>query len=80
MDSSLKGGVRDKINTYRGWTLPSNRCIKVIEMCSVGGPMADIDLKKSKIKKYICKECGREFKALGKPKCPDCKSKNVEQQ
>lgn len=50
-------------------------------MCSVGGPMADLDLKKAKLKKYVCKECGKEFKVLsGRPKCPECKSNNVEMQ
>ena len=35
-------------------------------MCSSGGPMADIDLKKLKTKKYHCKDCGNTFKGLGK--------------
>ena len=35
-------------------------------MCSSGGPMADIDLKKLKTKKYKCKDCGNSFKGLGK--------------
>ena len=30
-------------------------------MCSSGGPMADIDLKKLKTKKYRCLDCGNEF-------------------
>ena len=30
-------------------------------MCSSGGPMADIDLKKLKTKKYRCKDCGNSF-------------------
>ena len=38
-------------------------------MCSSGGPMADIDLKKLKTKKY----------QLGKKVvCPSCQSDNVE--
>jgi len=41
--------------------------------------MADLDLKKSKIKKYRCIACGKEFKALGNPKCPECKSKELEE-
>ena len=49
-------------------------------MCSVGGPAVDIDLKKTKtkIRKYRCSDCGKEFKVLsGKAKCPECKSTNV---
>ena len=43
-------------------------------MCSSGGPMADIDLKKLKTKKYHC-----TFKGLGKKVvCPSCQSDNVE--
>lgn len=48
-------------------------------MCSSGGPMADIDLKKLKTKKYHCKDCGNSFKGLGKKVvCPSCQSDNVE--
>jgi len=47
-------------------------------MCSVGGPMADIDIKKAKIRRYECKKCGKKFKVLsGKAKCPECKSTDV---
>ncbi len=50
-------------------------------MCSAGGPMIDMDLKKAKIKKYVCKDCGKKFKVLsGKPKCPECKSADIDQQ
>ena len=49
------------------------------KMCSSGGPMADIDLKKLKTKKYRCKECGNTFKGIGrKVVCPSCQSDNVE--
>ena len=48
-------------------------------MCSSGGPMADIDLKKLKTKKYHCKNCGNSFKGLGrKVVFPSCQSYNVE--
>ena len=48
-------------------------------MCSSGGPMADIDLKKLKTKKYHCKNCVNSFKGLGrKVICPSCQSDNVE--
>ena len=48
-------------------------------MCSSGGPMADIDLKKLKTKKYHCKSCGNSFKGLGKKVvCPSCQSDAVE--
>lgn len=47
-------------------------------MCSVGGPMADLDLKKTKIRKYKCSKCGKEFKVLsGNAKCPECKSTDL---
>lgn len=47
-------------------------------MCSTGGPMADIDLKKLKTKKYKCHDCGNTFKGLGKKVvCPSCQSDNV---
>ena len=48
-------------------------------MCSSGGPMADINIKKLKTKKYHCKDCGNTFKGLGKKVvCPSCQSDNVE--
>lgn len=48
-------------------------------MCSSGGPMADIDLKKLKTKKYHCKSCGNTFKGIGrKVVCPSCQSDDVE--
>ena len=48
-------------------------------MCSSGGPMADLSMKKLKIKKYKCRECGNEFKGLGrKVICPSCQSDDVE--
>ena len=48
-------------------------------MCSTGGPMADIDLKKLKTKRYRCLDCGNDFKGLGwKVICPSCQSDNVE--
>ena len=48
-------------------------------MCSTGGPMADIDLKKLKSKRYRCLDCGNDFKGLGrKVICPSCQSDNVE--
>ncbi|HHW15874.1 MAG TPA: hypothetical protein GXX31_00600 [Methanothermobacter sp.] len=48
-------------------------------MCSVGGPMVDIDLKKVTSRKCKCLDCGNEFKGVGKKvKCPSCQSENVE--
>lgn len=47
-------------------------------MCSTGGPMADIDIKKLKTKKYQCKKCGNTFKGIGKKViCPSCQSDDV---
>ena len=65
-------------------------------MCSSGGPMAELSMKKLKTKKYKCLDCGNEklktkkykcldcgndFKGLGKKViCPSCQSDNVEAQ
>ena len=50
-------------------------------MCSSGGPMADVDLGKLKSKKYKCNDCGNKFKGIGKKViCPSCQSDNVEEQ
>ena len=47
-------------------------------MCSTGGPMADIDIKKLKTKKYQCTKCGNTFKGIGKKViCPSCQSDDV---
>lgn len=57
--------------------------IKKIEgdfMCTVGGPMADVKMKKLKTKRYKCLDCGNDFKGLGKRViCPSCQSDNVEE-
>ena len=48
-------------------------------MCSTGGPMADINLKKLKTRKYKCNKCGNTFKGIGKNViCPKCKSEDTE--
>jgi Zn finger protein HypA/HybF involved in hydrogenase expression len=48
-------------------------------MCTVGGPMADIDIKKMKTRKCRCLDCGNEFKGVGRRViCPSCQSDNVE--
>ena len=48
-------------------------------MCTVGGPMADIKMKKLKTKRCKCLDCGNEFKGIGKRVvCPSCQSDNVE--
>ncbi|MEA4957388.1 MAG: hypothetical protein VB038_06645 [Methanobrevibacter sp.] len=48
-------------------------------MCTVGGPMADIKMRKLKTKRYKCLDCGNDFKGLGKKViCPSCQSENVE--
>lgn len=40
--------------------------------------MADIDLKKRKLKKYECLNCGSKFKGIGKAViCPTCMSKKI---
>ena len=50
-------------------------------MCSSGGPMADLSMKKLKTKKYKRLDCGNDFKGLGKKViCPSCQSDNVEAQ
>ncbi len=50
------------------------------DMCTVGGPMADVKMKKLKTKRYRCLDCGNEFKGLGrKVVCPTCQSENVEE-
>jgi len=50
-------------------------------MCSSGGPMAELSMKKLKTKKYKCLDCGNDFKGLGKKIiCPSCQSDNVEAQ
>lgn len=44
-------------------------------MCSAGGPpdiQFDLDGEE-----YRCNDCGETFKALDKPICPHCKSKNA---
>jgi predicted Zn-ribbon and HTH transcriptional regulator len=47
-------------------------------MCSVGGP-PDFDFDMGAVEKYKCKECGDEFKGIGKnPTCPKCASDKVE--
>ena len=33
-------------------------------MCSSGGPMADLSMKKLKTKKYKCLDCGNDFYLL----------------
>ena len=43
-------------------------------MCSSGGPMADLSMKKLKTKKYKCLDLGK------KVICPSCQSENVEAQ
>ena len=40
-------------------------------MCSSGGPMAELSMKKLKTKKYKCLDCGND---------PSCQSDNVEAQ
>lgn len=47
-------------------------------MCSTGGPMADIDLKKLKTKRYRCLDCGNDSKALAESNLPIRQSDNVE--
>lgn len=49
-------------------------------MCSVGDAF-NIDIEEDiKMSEYTCKDCGKEFKGIGKNlKCPVCKSLNVEQ-
>lgn len=50
------------------------------KMCTVGGPMADIKMKKLKTKKYRCLDCKNEFKGMGRRiVCPSCQSDNVEE-
>lgn len=47
-------------------------------MCSVGGP-PDVDFNMDEVKRYKCKECGNDFKGMGKkPVCPTCSSEDVE--
>ncbi len=47
-------------------------------MCSVGGP-PDLDFDMGQVEEYKCKNCGSEFKGIGKsPSCPKCSSENVE--
>jgi Zn finger protein HypA/HybF involved in hydrogenase expression len=49
-----------------------------IKMCSVGGP-PDFDFEMGQVEKYKCKDCGGEFKGIGKnPSCPKCASEKVE--
>ncbi|HOI41121.1 MAG TPA: hypothetical protein PL168_10355 [Methanobacterium sp.] len=49
-------------------------------MCSVGGPMADLKMKKLKTKRYHCLDCDNEFKGIGRRVvCPACQSDNVEE-
>lgn len=49
-------------------------------MCTVGGPMADLKMKKLKTKRYRCLDCGNEFQGIGKRVvCPSCQSENVEE-
>ena len=45
-------------------------------MCSSGGPMADLSMKKLKTKKYKCLDCGNDFKGLGKKVICPSKHKN----
>ena len=48
-------------------------------MCSVGGPMADLKMKKLKTRKCKCLDCGNTFKGMGRRiMCPSCQSENVE--
>lgn len=48
-------------------------------MCSVG-EMPDVDISgKAEWREYICNDCGKEFKGIGKNlRCPACHSMNVE--
>lgn len=47
-------------------------------MCSVGDAF-NIDITEDvKISEYVCNDCGKEFKGMGKTKCPSCKSLNIE--
>ena len=47
-------------------------------MCSIGDSF-NIDIKEDiKIGEYVCKDCGKEFKGVGKVRCPSCKSLNTE--
>ncbi len=48
-------------------------------MCSVGD-MFDIDISgEAKVSEYICRDCGKEFKGIGKNlRCPACHSMNSE--
>jgi Zn finger protein HypA/HybF involved in hydrogenase expression len=49
-------------------------------MCSVGGPMADLKMKKLKTKRYHCLDCDNEFKGIGRRVvCPACQSDNVKE-
>lgn len=48
-------------------------------MCSVGDAFnLDIDLENPTVQDYICLDCQKTFKGLGKDvMCPECKSGNV---
>ncbi len=48
-------------------------------MCSVGD-IVDIDISgEAKVCEFVCRECGKEFKGIGKNlRCPKCHSLNVE--
>ncbi len=54
------------------------KCKEVRSVCSVGD-MFDVDISGSaEMCEYICNECGKEFKGIGKNlRCPACHSLNV---
>jgi len=51
---------------------------EVISMCSVGD-MFDVDISgDATMGEYICDDCGKEFKGIGKNlRCPKCHSMKV---
>lgn len=48
-------------------------------MCSVGDAF-EVDISgDAELCEYVCRECGKEFKGIGKNlRCPACHSTNVE--
>jgi rubrerythrin len=52
---------------------------EVMKVCTVGGPMGDIEFKERvKGKDYKCRSCGEKFKGVGRrPVCPSCQSEDV---
>lgn len=47
-------------------------------MCSVGDAFNIDILEDVKVTEYVCKDCDKEFKGVGKIRCPSCKSLNIE--